>query len=42
MKNQDKYEAPSTKKKWNDNVMSSTLLKGIFGEGNPNYDYFVE
>lgn len=42
MKNQDKYEASSTKKKWDNNVMSSTLLKGIFGEGNPNYDYFVE
>lgn len=42
MKNQEKYEVPSTKQKWDNNIMSNTLLKGIFGEGNPNYDYFVE
>ena len=42
MKDQKKYEVPSTKQKWDNNIMSSTLLKGIFGEGTPNYEYFVE
>lgn len=42
MKNQEKYEPVSTKQQWDDNTMSSTLLKKIFGEGDPNYNYFIE